>query len=137
MTRLAAADGVIGRAKMRIVKPDSLSLVPVVRYWMPADAARGLVDAALREVRLGGLFSPVGSSADRPVKFLGSPPDRSGEQEFAAVAEGKTAAIPALAITRPRRGTVFRGEHAGEGRAILWTRSRCRANPSSCRSARW
>lgn len=121
--RLAAAGGVNGRVNMRIVEPDSLSLVPLVRNWMPADAARGLVDAALREARLRGLFSPLGDSAGRPVRFLGSLPDGSGVQEFAAVAEGDDDPLLALAVTRPgrgvERGAVLRGEHAWDGMAEL------------------
>ena len=57
--RLAAAGGINGRVNMRIAEPESLSVVPLVRNWMPADAARGLLDAALREARRRGLFAPA------------------------------------------------------------------------------
>lgn len=117
--RLAAAGGVNGRVNMRTVEPGSLSLVPLVRNWMPVDAARGLVDAALREARLRGLFSPLAGSVGKPVRFLGSLPDSSGVQDFAAIAEGDDGPLLALAIARPgqgvERGAVFRGEDAGAG----------------------
>ena len=121
--RLAAAGGVNGRVNMRIVEPGSLSLVPLIRNWMPADAARGLVDAALREARRRGLFAPLAGSVGRPVRILGSLPDSSGVQEFAAIAEGDDGPLLALVVTRPglgvERAAVFRGEHAREGIANL------------------
>ena len=121
--RLAAAGGVNGRVNTRIVEPESLSVVPLVRNWMPPDAARGLLDAALREARRRGLFSPLAGLPGRGVRFLGNLPDRSGEQEFAAVAETDDGPVLALATTRPGQGVgqaaVVRGAHAREGMAGL------------------
>ena len=121
--RLAAAGGVNGRVNMRIAEPESLSVVPLVRNWMPADAARGLLDAALREARRRGLFAPLIGLPGKPARFLGNLPDRSGEQEFAAVAETEDGPILALATTRQGHGVgqaaVFRDEHAREGMAAL------------------
>ena len=119
--RLAAAGGINGRVNMRIAEPESLSVVPLVRNWMPADAARGLLDAALREARRHGLFAPLAGSPGTPVRFLGNLPDRLGEQEFAAVAETDDGSILALATTRLGQGVgqaaVIGGEHAREGMA--------------------
>ena len=119
--RLAAAGGINGRVNMRIAEPESLSVVPLVRNWMPADAARGLLDAALREARRHGLFAPLAGSPGTPVRFLGNLPDRLGEQEFAAVAETGDGPILALATTRLGQGVgqaaVIGGEHAREGMA--------------------
>ena len=121
--RLAAAGGINGRVNMRIAEPESLSVVPLVRNWMPADAARGLLDAALREARRRGLFGPLAGLPGRPARFLRNLPDRSGEQEFAAVAEADDGPVLALATTRPGQGigqaAVVRGAHAGEGMAGL------------------
>ena len=121
--RLAAAGGINGRVNMRIAEPESLSVVPLVRNWMPADAARGLLDAALREARRHGLFAPLAGSSGTPVRFLGNLPDRSGEQELAAVAETDDGPILALATTRAGQGVgqalVVRGEYAREGMAGL------------------
>ena len=121
--RLAAAGGVNGRVNMRIAEPESLSVVPLVRNWMPADAARGLLDAALREARRRGLFAPLIGLPGKPARFLGNLPDRSGEQEFAAVVETDDGPILALATTRQGHGigqaAVFRDEHAREGMAAL------------------
>ena len=119
--RLAAAGGINGRVNMRIAEPESLSVVPLVRNWMPADAARGLLDAALREARRHGLFAPLAGSPGTPVRFLGNLPDRLGEQEFAAVTETGAGPILALATTRLGQGVgqaaVIGGEHAREGMA--------------------
>ena len=121
--RLAAAGGVNGRVNTRTVEPESLSVVPLVRNWMPADAARGLLDAALREARRRGLFAPLAGSPGTPARFLGNLPDRSGEQEFAAVAETDDGPVLALATTRAAHGVgqaaVVRGGHAREGMAGL------------------
>ena len=121
--RLAAAGGINGRVNMRIVEPESLSLVPLVRNWMPADAARGLLDTALREARRRALFAPLGGSPGEPVRYLANLPDRSGEQEFAAITETDGDTVLALATTRPGRGVgeaaLFRGEYAREGMAGL------------------
>ena len=38
--RLGAAEGFRERALREIVKPVSAALVPLIRNWMPADAAR-------------------------------------------------------------------------------------------------
>ena len=55
------------------------------------------------------------------MRFLGNLPDRSGEQEFAAVAETDDGPILALATTRLGQGVgqaaVIGGEHAREGMA--------------------
>ena len=121
--RLAAAGGVNGRVNMRIAEPESLSVVPLVRKWMPADAARGLVDAALREARRRGLFAPLAGVPERAVRFLASLPDRLGEQEMAAVSEVDGGPVLALATTRTGQGVgqaaVVRGEYAREGIAGL------------------
>ena len=58
--RLAAAGGVGGRVKTGIAETaGSMSLVPLIRNWMPADAARRLLDGALRGARRRGLFAPL------------------------------------------------------------------------------
>ena len=117
--RLAAAGGINGRVNMRIAEPGSLSVVPLVRNWMPADAARGLLDAALREARRREMFVPLAGLPGRPARFLGNLPDRSGEQEFAAVAETDDGPVLALATIQVAHGVgqaaVARGEHAREG----------------------
>ena len=104
---------------MRIVEPESLSAVPLIRNWIPADAARALLDTALREARRRSLFSPLADPVGRRVRFFGGLPDRSGRQEFAAVAEGDDGPVLALATTRAGYGVeqaaVVRGEHAREG----------------------
>ena len=88
MCALRPPAGVNGRVNMRIVEPGSLSVVPLIRNWIPADAARALLDTALRDARCRGLFSPLAGPAGRPVRFLGGLPDRSAAQAFAGVMEG-------------------------------------------------
>ena len=121
--RLAAAGGVNGRVNMRIVEPGSLSVVPLIRNWIPADAARALLDTALRESRRRGLFSPLGGPVGHPVRFLGGLPDRSGAQAFAGVTDDDDGPVLAMATIRPGHGVeqaaVVRGTHAREGIAEL------------------
>ena len=121
--RLATAGGVNGRVNMRIVEPGSLSVVPLIRNWIPADAARALLDTALRESRGRGLFSPLAGAVGREVRFLGGLPDRSGAQAFAGVTEGDDGPVLAMATTSPGYGVeqaaVVRGVHAREGIAEL------------------
>ena len=121
--RLAAAGGINGRVNMRTVEPGSLSVAPLIRNWIPADAARALLDTALREARRRGLFSPLTGPVGRPVRFLGGLPDRSGVQAFAGVAEGDDGPVLALATARSGHGVeeaaVVRGVHAREGIAEL------------------
>ena len=63
------------------------------------------------------------SSTGETVRYLVNLPDRSGEQEFAAVAEADAHTVLALAAARAGRGVgqavVFRGEHAREVMAGL------------------
>ena len=117
--RLAAAGGVGGRVKTGIAEPGSMSLVPLIRNWMPADAARRPLDGALRGARRRGLFAPLAGWSEEHLRFLGNLPDRSGVQEFAAVVEGDDGPVLALATTRPGRGVeravVVRGEQARKG----------------------
>ena len=134
--RLAAAGGINGRVNMRIAEPASLAVVPLVRNWMPADAARGVLDAALREARRHGLFAPLsGVGLDR-VRFLANIPDGIGEQEFAAAFETDEGPILALATTRPGHGVgqaaVVRGEHARKGMAGLEKSRDILEVPSKC-----
>ena len=114
--RLAAAGGINGRVNLRIVEPESLSVVPLVRNWMPPDATRGLLDAALREARRRALFAPLSGSPGEQARYLVSLPDRSGEQKFAAIAEVDGDTVLALATTRPGRGV---GEGACRSRNLL------------------
>ena len=51
--RLGAAEGFRERAVREIVEPVSAALVPLVRNWMPPDAARTLLDEALGEANCG------------------------------------------------------------------------------------
>ena len=134
--RLAAAGGINGRVNMRIAKPAALAVVPLVRNWMPADAARGLLDAALREARRRGLFAPLSGVGQDRVRFLANLPDGTGEQEFAAALETDEGPILALAATRPGHGVgqaaVVRGEHAREGLAGLEKSRDILEVPSEC-----
>ena len=57
--RLGAAEGFRERAHREIVEPVSAALVPLVRNWMPPDAARTLLDEALGEARRRELFASL------------------------------------------------------------------------------
>ena len=74
-------------------------------------------------IPLGTLRAGRISSTGETVRYLVNLPDRSGEQEFAAVAEADAHTVLALAAARAGRGVgqavVFRGEHAREVMAGL------------------
>ncbi len=83
--RLAAAGGFQSRVRRGVVEPVSAALVPLIRDWMPPDAARAMLDDALREARRHDRFAPLERPALLPVRLLTGLPDRSGAQVFAAI----------------------------------------------------
>lgn len=66
--RLAAAQGLLDRASAGTLDARTAARLPLLRSWLPADEARGLVDSALREARranLGGEpFPDAGTVAE-------------------------------------------------------------------------
>ena len=114
--RLAAAGGFLERARSGFIEPASAALVPQIRNWMPPDAARAVLDTALREARRRGLFAPLDRAAERPIRFLAGLPDRSGDQALAAVPDYEAEPAAAVVLIQPRRGFgdayVINGESA-------------------------
>ena len=102
--RLAAAEGFRERAHREIVEPVSAALVPLVRNWMPPDAARTLLDEALREARRRELFAPLPRLVRRRAEILGSIPDRLGTQLLHAVLQGGDEPAVATIATEAGRG---------------------------------
>ena len=102
--RLAAAEGFRERAHREIVEPASAALVPLVRNWMPPDAARTLLDEALREARRRELSAPLPRPARRRAEILGSIPDKWGTQLLHAVLQGGDEPAVATVATESGRG---------------------------------
>lgn len=69
--RLAAADGFRELTKSNFVDPLPAALLPLLRNWMLADAARTALDVALPNARMRGLFAPLPDLTRRP--FVSAP----------------------------------------------------------------
>ena len=102
--RVGAAEGFHVRSEKKIVEPVSAALIPLIRNWMPADAARTILDEALREARRGGLFAPLPRPERRRAEILGTIPDRWGAQILHAVLQGGEEPAVATVATESGRG---------------------------------
>ena len=102
--RLGAAEGFRERAHREIVEPVSAALVPLVRNWMPPDAARTLLDEALGEARRRELFASLPRPERRRAEILGSIPDKWGTQMLHAVLQGGEEPAVATVVTESGRG---------------------------------
>ena len=100
--RLAAAAGLLERARRGALEPATAAPLPLIRSWMPADRARQVLDAALREARRRDLLGPIQQSAGRLERCLGTLPDGSGSQSFAIGLDG--VAGPAVAMILVKTG---------------------------------
>ena len=116
--RLAAAFGLGERAQRGSLDTPSASVLPLIRTWVPADGARPVLDAALREARRHELVGPLEYPALRPSRLLGSFPDGSGSQSFAVVLEGADGPAAAIVLLKAGHGVkdafLARGEDAEE-----------------------
>ena len=114
--RLAAASGLSGRVRGDAMEPALPALVPLIRNWMPADSARPLLDTALREARLRGLFHPMARPAGRPARFLAALPAGSGMQHLAAALDPADGPACAVVVVKPGHGVtivhIFRDDEA-------------------------
>ena len=100
--RLAAAAGVLERARRGALDPATAAPLPLIRSWMPADRARQVLDAALREARRRDLLGPIQRPAGQLERCLGTLPDGSGSQSFAIGLGG--GAGPAVAMVLVKTG---------------------------------
>ena len=111
--RLAAAEGFRERAHREIVEPASAALVPLVRNWMPPDAARTLLDEALREARRRELSAPLPRPARRRAEILGSIPDKWGVNRHSILTPNRRAKLTPLSGTAEVVPVVNRGDPRG------------------------
>ena len=102
--RLRAAEGFHERSEKKIVEPALAALVPLIRNWMPADAARTILDEALRETPRGGRFARLPSPARHRAESLGRIPNRWGAQMLHAVLQGGDQPAVATVATESARG---------------------------------
>ena len=134
--RLAAAGGFLSRVRRGVVEPALAALVPLIRNWMPPDAARAMLDDALREARHRGLFAPLESPAPLPVRLLCTLPDRAGAQVLAVVLWSEDEPGLAMVTVEPGYGIrrayvasaevarvgLARLENAADSVSLRWTR---------------
>ena len=134
--RLAAAGGFQSRVRRGVVEPASAALVPLIRNWMPPDAARAMLDDALREARHRGLFAPLEGPAPLPVRLLCTLPDRAGAQVLAVVLWSEDEPGLAMVTVEPGYGIrrayvasaevarvgLARLENAADSVSLRWTR---------------
>lgn len=91
--REAAALATRQRARGGRCDPVLLRRLPMLRSWMPADAARAILDEALREARRRGLASaPAPRPAKAAPRAFATLPDGVGAQTF-MVAVGRRVAM--------------------------------------------
>ena len=102
--RLGAAEGFRERAQKEIVEPVSAALVPLIRNWMPADAARMLLDEALAEARRRELVAPLARPERRRAEIFGSIPDKFGTQMLHVILQGGEEPAVATVVTESGRG---------------------------------
>ena len=87
-----------------IVEPVSAALVPLVRNWMPPDAARTLLDEALGEARRPRAVRAVAASRAAAGGDLRVNPDKWGTQMLHAVLQGGDEPAVATVVTESGRG---------------------------------
>ena len=120
--RLAAAGGLRERARRGSLDPAAASPLPLIRTWIPADGARSLLDTALRAARRRELVGPLERLALRPVRLVGTLPDGSGGQSFAAALEDDDGPAAALVLLKTGQGVkdafLVRGEDAEDALSL-------------------
>ena len=120
--RLAAAGGLRERARRGSLDPAAASPLPLIRTWIPADGARSLLDTALREARRRELAGPLEPPTLRPVRLVGTVPDGSGGQSFAAALEDEDGPAAALVLVKAGQGGkdafLVRGEDAEDALSL-------------------
>ena len=102
--RLAAASALRARARRVIVDTAFVALMPPVANWIPADEARRVLDAAARDLRQRGPFTPLQRTARRPSRVLALLPEDDSGQGFVAVLESGDDLALAVFITEVGRG---------------------------------
>ncbi len=101
---LGGADGFRERALRGIVDPVSAAMVPLTRNWMPADAARTLLDEALAEARRRELIVPLPRPEWRRVEIYGSIPDIWGTRMLRVVLQGEEEPAVATVVIEAGQG---------------------------------
>ena len=129
--RLAAAGGLRERARRGSLDPAAASPLPLIQTWIPADGARSLLDTALREARRRELVGPLEPPTLRPLRLVGTVPDGSGGQSFAAALKDDDGSAAALVLVKTGQGVkdaflVRKDDAQGEknGRGQLLSRFR-------------
>ena len=113
--RLAAAGGLLERARWGALDPGTAGMLPPIRSWLPADGARPVLDSALREARRRGPVGPLEGRGLRRLQLFGTVPDGTGGQSFAASLEGEDGPAAALVLLKCGEGVKEAFLAQGEG----------------------
>jgi hypothetical protein len=91
--REAAALALLHRTRQGRCDDNILRRLPMQRSWMPADAARAIVDDVIREARRRGIGASVSPAAVNVQRVLATLPDGADGQSFALVTRRKVGLI--------------------------------------------
>lgn len=113
--RLAAAGGLLERARRGALDAGTAGSLPAIRSWLPAGGARPLLDTALREARRRGPAGPLQARGLRRLHLFGTIPDGTGGQTFAASLEGECGPAAVLVLLKTGEGAKDAFLAQGEG----------------------
>ena len=117
--RLRAACSLEDRARSGLLEPAMLATLALVRSWIPADGARGILDETLRTALRQERFRPLEPEARRLVQLQATLPTGSGGQVLFAALEREEGLAIATVLLDARRGItgafVVKDSDAGNG----------------------
>ena len=116
--RIRAASDLQDRASSGRLESAALGMLAVVRNWIPADDARGMLDATLRTALRQERFRPLELETRRAVQLQISFPTGSGGQALFVTLEGEEGLAVATVLLDARRGVtcafVLEGSASGD-----------------------
>ena len=102
--RVRAATDLEDRANSGLLEPAALGMLALVRNWIPADDARGILDETLRTALRQERFRPLELETRRLVELDVSFPTGSGGQALFVALEGEEGLAVATILLDVRRG---------------------------------
>lgn len=121
--RLAAASGLAARLASGRFAPELATDLVMLRAWMPGDAARGKVDALIRQAMKRGISGGPVPKPWKLHKVLASLPDGAGTQGIALAAQSGSRRGVAMLLIKPDHGVkdayVIPCSSASEQRRLL------------------
>ena len=102
--RVRAASDLEDRARSGLLEPATLATLALVRSWIPADDARGIVDEALRTALRQERFQPLELEARRLVQLQATFPTGSGGQALFVALEREEGLAVVTVLLDAKRG---------------------------------